>query len=386
MNRFFSKIKNFSGLKDLTSIGIANIVSSGISGLFWFYLAALIGTEGYGELSYLLAIAGIASTIASIGSGYTTIVYTAKNVNILPATFIATIIGSSAAAIAIFFGLNNPSLSAYVLFYVVFNLGTATLMGLKQFKKYAIFLISQKILMVTLILSLFQFYQNTGVIFGYALSFLIFIPIIYKEIKLKGIQFSVIKPRLGFMLNSYGTDLVKALSGHTDKLIIGPFFGLSLLGNYHLGMQFLVIATLLPNIIMQYTLPRDSSGQNNDKIKKIIVAFSIFVAVIGIIIGPSLINWLFPQYIETIEIIQIMIIAIIPRTISLMFISKFLGMEKSKFVIIASVIFLGIQIPMIILLGEFLGAIGIAISLVLAETVQAIFYILTNKAFMVSMK
>ncbi|KAF6246717.1 hypothetical protein C6990_06245 [Nitrosopumilus sp. b3] len=386
MSRFFSKIKNFGGLKDLTSIGIANIVSSGISGLFWFYLAALIGTEGYGELSYLLAIAGIASTVASIGSGYTTIVYTAKNINIIPATFIATIIGSSVAAIAIFFGLNNPALSAYVLLYVVFNLGTATLMGLKQFKKYAIFLISQKILMVALILSLFQFYQNTGVILGYALSFLIFIPVIYKEIKLKGIQFSVIKPRLGFMLNSYGTDLVKALSGHTDKLIIGPLFGLSLLGNYHLGMQFLVIATLLPNIIMQYTLPRDSSGQNNDKIKKIIIVFSIFIAITGIFIGPNLINWLFPQYIETIGIIQIMIIAIIPRTISLMFISKFLGMEKSKFVIIASVIFLGIQIPTIILLGESLGAIGIAISLVLAETMQAIFYILSNKMFVVSIK
>lgn len=386
MKSFLNKIKKFSGLKDLSSIGIANIVSSGISGLFWFYLAALIGTEGYGELSYLLAIAGIVSTVASIGSGYTTIVYTAKNVNILPATFIVTIIGSATAATAIFFGLNNPSLSAYVLLYVVFNLGTATLMGLKQFKKYAILLISQKILMVALILSLYQFYENNGVIFGYALSFLVFIPVIYKEIKFKGIQFSVIKPRLGFMFNSYGTDLVKALSGNIDKIIIGPLFGLSLLGNYYLGMQFLVVAGILPNIIVQYTLPRDSSGQNSDKLKKIIVLFSIFIAVTGIIIGPSLINWLFPKYIETIEIIQIMIIAIIPRTISLMYMSKFLGMEKSKFVIVASMIFLGIQIPMIILLGKDFGAMGITISLVLAETIQAVFYIISNKFFMVKIK
>ena len=91
----WDKIRNFSGKKDLASIGVANIVSSGISGLFWFYLAALIGTENYGELSYLLAIVGIITTVASIGSGYTTIVYTAKNINILPATFIITLIGSS---------------------------------------------------------------------------------------------------------------------------------------------------------------------------------------------------------------------------------------------------------------------------------------------------
>jgi O-antigen/teichoic acid export membrane protein len=379
MKPFWNKIKNFKDLKDLSSIGIGNITSTGISGIFWFYLAVLIGTEGYGELSYLLAIAGIAGSVASIGSGYTTIVYTAKKINILPATFIVTIIGSATAAFAIYLALDNPALSGYVLLYVLFNLGTATLMGLKQFKKYAIFLILQKIIMVVLVILLYYIYENNGVILGYALSFLIFTPIIYKQIKTNGIQFSVLRPRLGFMFNSYGIDLVKTLSGNTDKLIIGPLFGLSLLGNYHLGMQFLVIATLLPNIIMQYTLPRDSSGQNNDKIKKYIIITSVSIAISGIIFGPILINELFPEYNGTIEIIQIMIIAIIPRTISLTFMSKFLGMEKSKFVIIGSIVFLIVQIPTIILLGQNFGLMGIAISLVLAEAIQAMFYIILNK-------
>ena len=386
MASFWNKIKNFKGLKDLSSLGIGNITSSGISGVFWFYLAALIGTEGYGELSYLLAIAGIASTLASIGSGYTTIVYTAKKINILPATFIVTIIGSATAAFAIYLALDNPALSGYVLLYVVFNLGTATLMGLKQFKKYAALLILQKIIMIVLVISLYYIYENNGVILGYALSFLIFTPIIFREIKMNGIQFSVMKPRLGFMLNSYGTDLVKAFSGNTDKLIIGPLFGLSLLGNYHLGMQFLVIAAIIPNIIMQYTLPRDSSGENNDEIKKYIVIFSTLIALIGIFVGPTIIDLLFPEYSGTTEIIQIMILAIIPKTISLTLMSKFLGMEKSKLVIIGAIIFLLVQIPTIILFGEIAGIIGIAISLVLAETIQAIFYIISNRRMKVKIK
>ncbi len=378
----WDKIRNFSGKKDLASIGVANIVSSGISALFWFYLAALIGTENYGELSYLLAIVGIVSTVASIGSGYTTIVYTAKNINILPATFIITLIGSSIAAFAMYLGLSNPALSMYVLLYVVFNLGMGVLLGLKQYKKYAIFIILQKIIMVVLVLSLYQLYENSGIILGYALSFLIFVPIIYTEIKTKGIQFSVIRPRLGFMVNSYGIDLVKAFGGNTDKLIIGPLLGLSSLGNYHLGIQFLVIATLIPSIVMQYTLPRDSSGQSNKQLKNITIIFSILIAIIGVIVGPTLINWIFPQYEEAIDIIQIMIIAIIPRTISLGYMSKFLGIEKSRFVIIGTTIFLGIQIPSIILLGESFGIIGIAISLILAETVQAGFYIISNKFYL----
>jgi O-antigen/teichoic acid export membrane protein len=386
MTSFWNKIKNFKELKDLSSLGFANIISTGISGLFWFYLADLIGAEDYGEIGYLLAIVGIVASVASIGSGYTTVVYTAKNINILPATFIITIIGSATAALALYIGLNNPALSFYVLAYVVFNLGTAALMGLKQFKKYAIYAILQKILMVVLVLTFHQFFENNGIILGYALSFLLFVPIIYNEMKTKGVQFSVIKPRLGFMLNSYGIDLVKAFSANTDKIIVGPLLGLSVLGNYHLGIQFLVIATLVPNIVMQYTLPRDSSGQSNNKLKKLTIIFSVLIAIIGIIAGPSLVNWLFPQYIGAIEIIQIIIIAIIPRTISFSFMSKFLGAEKTKLVIIATGIFLGVQIPTIILFGESFGIIGLAISLILAETFQMLFYIISNKIFLVKIK
>ncbi|EIJ66924.1 polysaccharide biosynthesis protein [Candidatus Nitrosopumilus salaria BD31] len=382
----WDKIKKFSGKKDLASIGIANIVSSGISGLFWIYLAALIGAENYGELSYLLAIVGIVATVASMGSGYTTIVYTAKNINILPATFIITLIGSAIAAVAIYLGLNNPVLSTYVLLYVVFNLGVGVIFGLKQYKKYAFLAILQKVIMVALILSLYQFYENNGIILGYALSFLVFLPTIFNEIKTKGVQFSVIRPRLGFMINSYGIDLVKVFSANTDKIIIGPLLGLSILGNYYLGIQFLAIATLIPNIVMQYTLPRDSSGQSNENLKKITVVFSVLVAIIGIIAGPSLIKWAFPQFVEAITIIQIIIVIVIPKTISQNLISKFLGFEKSRFVIIGSVIFLAVQIPSIFLLSETLGIIGIAISLVLAETIQAVFYIISNKLFLARMK
>ena len=39
----WKKVTQISALKDLTAIGTANVVGSGISGIFWFYLAALIG-------------------------------------------------------------------------------------------------------------------------------------------------------------------------------------------------------------------------------------------------------------------------------------------------------------------------------------------------------
>ena len=54
----------FVRFKGLTIIGIVSIVSAGISGIFWLYLASLVGTEHYGEISYYLAIAGIAIVIS----------------------------------------------------------------------------------------------------------------------------------------------------------------------------------------------------------------------------------------------------------------------------------------------------------------------------------
>ena len=55
--------RNIPGLKDIGSIGIANIAGSGISGLFWIYLASLLGEENYGELGFYISIASVATSI-----------------------------------------------------------------------------------------------------------------------------------------------------------------------------------------------------------------------------------------------------------------------------------------------------------------------------------
>ena len=58
MNKISDLITRF---KDLSTIGFANLTSNAISGVFWFYLASLLGTAHYGEVSYFISIASIAS-------------------------------------------------------------------------------------------------------------------------------------------------------------------------------------------------------------------------------------------------------------------------------------------------------------------------------------
>jgi len=130
MTKKLDKIKSVvTRFKDLTTIGFANVVSSAISGIFWFYIAALLGTEHYGEVSYFIAICNIASIISFLGAGNTIIVYTAKGEKIQSPIFFITIISGLITSIVLFFIFYNLGVSLYFLVFVVFGLAVAEILG-----------------------------------------------------------------------------------------------------------------------------------------------------------------------------------------------------------------------------------------------------------------
>jgi|TARA_B110000495_G_C23013165_1_gene599556 O-antigen/teichoic acid export membrane protein len=62
-------------LKNIATIGIADIITHSIGGFFWFYLATLILPSEYGQIHYFISIAAIASTLSLIGQQHTITVY-----------------------------------------------------------------------------------------------------------------------------------------------------------------------------------------------------------------------------------------------------------------------------------------------------------------------
>ena len=365
--------------KDLGIVGIGNITASLISGIFWFYFASLLGAEQYGEVSYYISIAVIASTLSFLGLGNAIIVYTAKGEKIQPPIFLVGMISSIITLVAVFLIFSQIGMSLYIVGYVIFSLATSEILGKKQYKNYSSYLVTQKILMVGFSLFFYYYIGLEGVILGIALSFFPYIKRIYSSMKNDKIDFSLVRPRIGFIINSYALDLSRTFSGYTDKLIVAPLFGFAILGNYQLGIQVLAVLTILPGIVYQYILPRDSSGDSNKKLKKLTITISIILAGLGFILAPIVLPILFPKFIESIEVIQIVSISVIPSTINLMYISKFLGNELSKIVLIGSGIFLSVQIVSIFLLGELFGVNGVAAALVLGSSAEAIFLISVNK-------
>ena len=382
MKEKFNVIKSlFSKFTGLTSLGFGNIVSAGISAIFWFYLASLLTADDYGQVSYFIAIASIASTISFLGAGNTIIVYTAKGEKIQSPIFFISIVSSIFTLIAVFIIFSQIGLSLYILSFVIFMLSTSELLGKKLYRKYANYLITQKILMAGLAISLYYFFGVEGVILGIALSFFPFSIRIYKSFKESKLNLKLVKPHFGFMMNSYVLDLSRAFSASTDKLLIFPMFGFAILGHYQLGLQFLAIFSILPSIVYQFILPEDSSGNSNNKLKKYTIVVSIILAFLGIVLSPIILPVFFPKFLEAIQVVQIVSLSIIPATINLIYVSKFLSNGLSKIVLIGSGVFLAIQITGILMFGQIYGVNGIAMALIIATAVETIFLVIINRIF-----
>ncbi len=380
MKNSLNKLKeSLYKFKDLANIGFANILTTGISLIFWLYIASILGTENYGELSYLLAIAGIVSIMSLVGAGNTLIVYTAKEVKIQATIYFIAIIVSIIGSVITFILFNNIGISLYVIGYVIFGLATSEILGRKLYSDYSKYMISQRILMVVFAIGLYHVFGPSGVILGISLSFFPYVFRIYKGFKETKIEISQIKPRFGFMINNYLLDLSRTFSSSVDKLIIAPLFGFAILGNYHLSIQLLTILSILPSIVYQYVLPRDASGLSNQYLKKLTIILSVGLALIGMIFGPILLPMFFPEFTEATEIVRIVSLSVIPITVNFMYISKFMGKEKSKIILIGSVIFIISLLISILILGNNFGVNGIALSLVIAYSSEALYLIAIDR-------
>ena len=165
------KNKAFSGI---LTIGVGNVAGGAITSLFWLFLAGILGTETYGQLSYFLAIMGITSVAASFGGPFTMQVYVSKGLKIEAALYFISIITSLIGAIILFFMFEDIGLSLLVITTSVLNLYLVELLGKKLFSKHSKIYIFQKLLFVTLSLLFFSVIGFEGILIGFALSNFVF--------------------------------------------------------------------------------------------------------------------------------------------------------------------------------------------------------------------
>jgi O-antigen/teichoic acid export membrane protein len=379
MRKNFNLKNIFQKFSGLFSIGIADVLGAVISSALWLYFATILDVEAYGEIFYIFAIGNMAISISLLGSRHTLMVYVPKNIKFESSIFLLVLIFGSIVTLITFVFYSDYALSFYILGAVIFGLGGSEILARKLYTNYFKFLIIQKSLMVALSLILYSFIGINGIILGVGLSFLPYLLIVIKEFQITKIDFSLLKPRLKFMMNTYGVNILSTSSKQIDLLMVAPLFGFTLLGNYQLGIQFIGMFQLIPLIVMKFTLPHDASGNSNSNLKIIIVLLSIGFTILIILFTPIIIPIFFEKFIYSIVLIQILSISLIPTSLNTAYSSKFLGNEKYKIITVATILLLLVHISGIFILGEIYGIIGVASSYVLSMSSQTIFYFIMDK-------
>ena len=380
MTNYWNVIKNKLLKEDgIISVGFADIIGGGISAIFWLYVASVMNPENYGEIHYFLAIAGMAQIFSMVGNSHALTVYSAKKENIQSTLFILSTIPTIISCIIIIMIFDRFDAGLLAIGYVVFESVNSVMLGRKFYRKYAKMILIQKSLTMLLGISFFYAFGPSGIIFALVLTFIPHLAIFIKEFQNTKINFALLKPRKNFIINNYLMKLSGGFGGQIDKIILAPLLGFSLLGNYSLAIQIFTILIIFSSVVFKYLLPQDASGVSNRNLKKITIMVAIGISIFGILVLPKLITLFFPKFIEAVDAIAIMSIAVIPDAIIVLYSSKMLGKEKSKFVLITKLVALATIIIGFILLGPILGIVGLAITFVIAAILQAIILAVADK-------
>jgi len=366
-------------LKDLLSLGTINISSSIIFGIFWLYLASIMTKEEYGELGFFISIANVGAAVSLFGFRTMVVVYESKNENVFPASFIFVLISANITALVTFVLIQNVFVSILIIGMVIFQIILSGLNGKQRYADFSKHKIIRAILTVGVALVSFQIFGINGILLGYFLSTLFILKDLNFLIKNKRIEFSKLKTKIPFILHMFAMRLSKVFVRWGDKILIGSLLGFVALANYFIAVQYLLLLTAIPLTLSIYLTPQESQGQKNKKIKIFSIVISCIVAIISIIVIPYGIDAFLPKYEESIILMQILSLAIVPLTIISIQQSEFIGKENSRVVLIASVIQSGVYVGSIILLSQAFGIVGLPIGFVLATIVKVIFNYLTKK-------
>ena len=368
-------------IKELVTLGSGDVIGSVLSAIFWFYLASQIKPDAYGEIHWFLGIVGIFSYVALFGTLNTITVYSAKNIKIQSTLYLISLIAGailSFVVILVFPSFYEIDSGILLIAYVINTLALGDLLGRKLYSTYSKYVLTQKGLTLGLGLLFFYYFGYDGILFALALSYVFYIKRIFIIFREQKINFNLVKERIGFITNNYMVFLLAGFNGQIDKIIIAPLLGFTLLGNYSLVLQAVTIMMIFSAIFYKYILPQDSSGKNTKNLKIFAIIVSISISLVGIFLGPTLIEVFFPKYLEAKDAIQIMSVVIAPSTIALILESQFLGSEKSRVVLIGAIISLVILICGMIILGLNFGIIGLAWSFIIATSAKTVFLLFAH--------
>lgn len=376
----WKRIKDIiSNSKGGTALGVSTFSSSMITAVYGILVVPIVGAEGYGTISLYSTIATILGAIVSFGASNSLLVLMPKQIKIFSTISFITLSSAVIIATIIFFIFKEISISIFIIGVIIFELGSSRLLAKQTYSGYGRYILSQRICFVILSLAFYFILGPTGMVLGMGLSMFIALPIVITGIRESRVDFTLIKTRSKFLINNYFLRLLRTSYAYVDRLIVFPLFGFVTLGNYEFGMQIVTFANVLSVFFYNYIQPKDAKNESTRKFKVIMLSASASISLVIVSLSPFFLHMFFPQFKEITTMIPILGISVFPHSLTVLYLSKFLGSEKSKEVSIAAALHLGIQILGIIILVHFFFAIGIALAFLIGETLEALYLMSRHK-------
>lgn len=376
----WDKIKAiFNSQKGGATLGLTQLLGSVITGLFTVSVAPILGAENLGTISYFFAIAGIAFVISSFGVSNILLVYLSKGIKIFSTVSVITIAFSLITAIVVFIIFKEISIVILIIGQVIFELAINELLAKQLYSKHMKYFLTQRLSLVALSILLYFFLGPTGFVVGSGLSMFPGLVRIYLGFKESKIDLNLIKNRLNFILHNYSLSLSRTTYVYVDRIFAFPIFGSITLGNYELAMQIIMLANVFSVFLYNYIMPKDARNEVTHKLKFYSIIISAIISLAVIFLAPLILPIVFPQFQKAGELISVMGISIVPHALIMLYLSKFMGTEKTKPVLIGSMLHLGVLISAILVLTNFYSTTGLVVAFVLGEIVEAVFLIIIHK-------
>jgi O-antigen/teichoic acid export membrane protein len=358
-----------SSFKNFSYISIGRIVGVALQASFYLLFAFLLEPESYGQLNYIIALAGTFALVSRFGINYTITVYRAKQKSDLSdqlnTLFLVTT--SAGALILLSIDLYAALLSLALSF---FSMNQHNLLGLKKYKKFMLNTFLKNVLIVTIPVLLFFVLEIPGILLGMVISNLLGSIPLFKMFNIK--SFFELKNHIRVLIHNFGVEASIALPRMVDKLLIAPLFGFFIVGIYQFNMQILFAIELLPTALYFFLLSEESSGVIHRKLTYFVILGSVLISSITIILAPVFVNEFFPKYSEGVFSLQILVLSIIPLSISSVFTAKLQAQESTRIGLSAPVRIFTL-LAFIALLGEYYGLVGLSIAVLLSIIINTVF-------------
>jgi len=360
-------------LKNFSYIVIGKTITAALYSGFYLIFATILEPETYGEMSYMIAIAGTASIISRFGFPLSVVVYRAKEQHVLSNQInMLAVITTGATALILLPIEINAALLCFAL--STFLMNTHNLLGFKKYKKYFWASVIRSISTIILPVAFYFAFDIPGILLGLALSNFLGSIDFFKSLSSKIQSFREIRSHRTVLLNNFGVEASSALNRWVDKLLIFPLYGFAFVGLYQFNLQIMVVLMILPTSLYSFMLSEKSSGKKHKRLVSIILIVTIILVIFAIIFSPYIIEQLFPKFGKGVNALQILIISVIPLSITQILKAELQAQESTK-VGYAGIARIASLLSFIAILGNLYGLEGLSIAVLVSAAAETIFFL-----------